>query len=133
MGVRLLQRTTRSLNLTIEGKAYYERISVLLREFEEADDALISGGKPQEKLTISTSVDFGQWLLVQSIPEFLRQYPEIEIDLRLSDRLVDKSCIQNKLFIAHQVELMSAIIHLRLGDTVRGRYIHWHRGIFPFY
>ena len=89
LGVRLLQRTTRSLNLTIEGKAYYERISVLLRELEEADDALISGGKPQGKLTISTSLDFGQWLLVQSIPEFLRQYPEIEIDLRLSDRFVD--------------------------------------------
>lgn len=89
LSVRLLQRTTRSLNLTTEGKAYYERVSVLLRELEEADDAVISGGKPRGKLTVATSLDFGQWLLVQSIPEFLRQYPEIEIDLRLSDRLVD--------------------------------------------
>lgn len=89
LGVRLLQRTTRSLNLTTEGKAYYESVSVLLRELKEADDAIISGGKPQGKLTVSTSLGFGQWLLVQSIPEFLRQYPGIEIDLRLSDRLVD--------------------------------------------
>lgn len=89
LGVRLLQRTTRSLSLTNEGAAYYERISRLLRELEEADDALISGGLPQGKLTISTSLDFGQWLLVQSIPEFLMQYLEIQIDLRLSDRFVD--------------------------------------------
>ncbi|PIG90993.1 LysR family transcriptional regulator [Gloeocapsopsis sp. IPPAS B-1203] len=89
LGVRLLQRTTRSLNLTVEGTAYYERVSRLLRELNEANDLIISGGKPRGKLTISTSLDFGQWLLVQSIPEFLAQYPEIQIDLQLSDRLVD--------------------------------------------
>ena len=89
LGVRLLQRTTRSLSLTNEGVAYYESVSKLLRELEEANDNVISGGKPQGKLTISTSLDFGQWLLVQSIPKFLEQYPNIEIDLRLSDRLVN--------------------------------------------
>ncbi|KAF3887461.1 MULTISPECIES: LysR family transcriptional regulator [Nostocales] len=89
LGVCLLQRTTRSLRLTPEGLGYYERISRLLRELEEANDSVVSGGKPCGKLTISTSLDFGQWLLVRSIPEFLAQYPEIQIDLRLSDRFVD--------------------------------------------
>lgn len=89
LGVRLLQRTTRSLSLTAEGTVYYERISRLLRELEEANDVVVSGGKPCGKLTISTSLDFGQGLLVQSMPAFLAQYPEIQIDLRLSDRLVD--------------------------------------------
>ena len=87
LGMRLLQRTTRSLSLTTEGTAYYERVSRLLRELEEADDAVISGGKPRGKLTISASLDFGQWL-VQSIPEFLAHYPEIQMDLRLGDRRV---------------------------------------------
>lgn len=81
LGVRLLQRTTRSLSLTTDGTAYYERVSRLLRELEEANDLVVSGRKPRGKLTISTSLDFGQWLLVQSIPEFLAQYPEIQIDL----------------------------------------------------
>ncbi|MBD2463656.1 LysR family transcriptional regulator [Oscillatoria sp. FACHB-1407] len=89
LGVRLLQRTTRSLSLTAEGAAYYERVSRLLRELDDANDLVISRGKPRGKLTVSTSLDFGQWLLVQSIPEFLAQYPEIQIDLRLSDRVVD--------------------------------------------
>ncbi|VEP13571.1 conserved hypothetical protein [Hyella patelloides LEGE 07179] len=115
LGVRLLQRTTRSLNLTTEGKAYYERISVLLRELEEANDALISGGKPQGKLTISTSLDFGQWLLVQSIPEFLRQYPGIEIDLRLSDRLVD--------LVVEGID-----VAIRLGDLEDSSLIRRHLG-----
>lgn len=89
LGVRLLQRTTRSLSLTTEGTAYYERVSRLLRELDDANDLVISRGKPRGKLTVGTSLDFGQWLLVQSIPEFLAQYPEIQIDLRLSDRVVD--------------------------------------------
>ena len=89
LGIRLLQRTTRSLNLTPEGTTYYEEVARLLRELEAAEQSIISGGQPKGKLTISAALDFGQWLLVQSIPQFMALYPEVEIDLRLSDRLVD--------------------------------------------
>ena len=113
LGVRLLQRTTRSLSLTIEGTAYYERVSRLLRELEEADDAVISGGKPQGKLTVSTSRDFGQWL-VQLIP-FLKHYPDLEIDLRLSDRRVD--------LVAEGID-----VAIRLGDLEDSSLIRRHLG-----
>lgn len=119
LGVRLLQRTTRSLSLTTEGTAYYERISRLLRELEEANDIVVSGGKPRGKLTISTSLDFGQWLLVQSIPEFLKQYPEIQIDLRLSDRLVD--------LVAEGID-----VAIRLGDLEDSSLICRHLGQTQF-
>jgi len=89
LGIGLLQRTTRSLNLTPEGTTYYEQVARLLRELEAADQSIVSGDKPKGKLTISASLDFGQWLLVQSIPQFMELYPDVEIDLRLSDRLVD--------------------------------------------
>lgn len=89
LGVRLLQRTTRSLSLTAEGSVYYERVSRLLRELDDANDLVMSRGVPRGQLTVSTSLDFGQSLLVQSIPNFLAQYPKIQLDLRLSDRLVD--------------------------------------------
>ncbi|MDJ0594721.1 MAG: LysR family transcriptional regulator [Pleurocapsa sp. MO_226.B13] len=115
LGVRLLQRTTRSLSLTNEGTAYYERVSRLLRELEEANDTVISGGKPQGKLTISTSLDFGQSLLVQSLPEFLQQYPDIEIDLRLSDRFVD--------LVVEGID-----VAIRLGDLEDSSLIRRHLG-----
>jgi len=119
LGVRLLQRTTRSLNLTVEGTAYYDRVSRLLRELNEANDLVISGGKPRGKLTISTSLDFGQWLLVQSIPEFLAQYPEIQIDLRLSDRLVD--------LVVEGID-----VAIRLGDLEDSSLIRKHLGRTQF-
>ena len=114
LGVRLLQRTTRSLSLTTEGIAYYERVSRLLRELEEADDAVSSGGKPRGKLTISASLDFGQWL-VQSVPEFLAQYPEIQIDLRLGDRRVD--------LVVEGID-----VAIRLGDLEDSSLIRRHLG-----
>lgn len=115
LGTRLLQRTTRSLSLTPEGTAYYECVARLLRELEEANDAIISGGKPHGKLTISASLDFGQWLLVQAMPAFLRHYPEIEVDLRLSDRLVD--------LVAEGID-----VAIRLGDLEDSGLIRRHLG-----
>ncbi|MEM9008390.1 MAG: LysR family transcriptional regulator [Cyanobacteria bacterium P01_F01_bin.86] len=115
LGVRLLQRTTRSLSLTVEGTAYYERVARLLQELDEANDVVISGGKPRGKLTISTSYEFGQSFLVQLMPDFLAQYPEIQIDLRLSDRLVD--------LVSEGID-----VAVRLGDLEDSSLIRRHLG-----
>ena len=119
LGIRLLQRTTRSLNLTPEGTTYYEEIARLLRELEAAEQSIISGGKPKGKLTISASLDFGQWLLVQSIPQFMSLYPEVEIDLRLSDRLVD--------LVVEGID-----IAIRLGELDNSSLIRTHLGKASF-
>lgn len=119
LNVRLLQRTTRALSLTTDGAAYYEPIARLLRELEDANDSVVSSDKPRGKLTVSASLDFGQWLLVQSIPEFLRQYPEIQIDLRLSDRLVD--------LVAEGID-----VAIRLGDLEDSSLIRRHLGQADF-
>ncbi len=89
LGIRLLQRTTRSLSLTAEGSAYYECVARLLQELDDANDSVISGGKPRGKITVSASLDFGEQFLVKRLPIFLSQYPEIQVDLRLTERLVD--------------------------------------------
>ena len=89
LGVRLLQRTTRSLSLPAEGAIYYERVSRLLQELDDVNDSVISGSRPQGKLTVSASLDFGQRFLVQLLPIFLAKYPEIQVNLRLTERLVD--------------------------------------------
>lgn len=119
LGVRLLQRTTRSLSLTSEGTLYYERVSRLLQELDDANDLLRSGGKPRGKLTISASLDFGQCFLVQALPAFLTQYPEIQVDLRLSDRLVD--------LVTEGID-----VAIRMGDLQDSSLIRKHLGLTPF-
>lgn len=89
LGVRLLQRTTRSLNLTAEGTIYYDRVARLLQELDDANDSIIARENPQGKLTVSTSLDFGQRFLVKRLPIFLAQYPDIEVNLQLTERIVD--------------------------------------------
>ncbi|MEO0457628.1 MAG: LysR family transcriptional regulator [Cyanobacteria bacterium P01_A01_bin.114] len=118
LGVRLLQRTTRSLSLTAEGTTYYERVARLLQELDEANDLVISGGKPRGKLTVSTSYEFGQSFLVHLMPKFLIQYPEIQIDLRLSDRLVD--------LVSEGID-----VAIRLGDLEDSSLIRRHLGYSP--
>lgn len=119
LGIRLLQRTTRSLSLTPEGTAYYEEVARLLRELEAAEQSILSGGKPKGKLTVSASLDFGQWLLVQSIPQFMSLYPEVEIDLRLSDRFVD--------LVVEGID-----VAVRLGDLDDSSLIRTHLGHASF-
>jgi DNA-binding transcriptional LysR family regulator len=117
LGVRLLQRTTRSLSLTTEGAAYYERITRLLSELEEANELVMSRGKPRGKLKITAPLDLGRWLLAQSIPDFLAQYPEIQVDLRLSDRFVDlvEECIDVAIRLGTLED--SSLIRRHLGQT----------------
>ncbi|MEM6254780.1 MAG: LysR family transcriptional regulator [Cyanobacteria bacterium P01_D01_bin.156] len=119
LGVRLLQRTTRSLSLTSEGTIYYERVARMLQELEDANDSIISGGKPRGKITVSASLDFGQSFLVQALPQFLNQYPEIQVELRLSDRLVD--------LVTEGVD-----VAIRLGELEDSSLIRQHLGQVRF-
>ncbi|WP_296256808.1 MULTISPECIES: LysR family transcriptional regulator [unclassified Pseudomonas] len=90
LGARLLNRTTRRQSLTEVGSAYYERCKHILIEAEAADSlAQVMNTTPRGKLRISAPVTFGSWGLMPFITGFLRRYPEVEIDLHLTDRYVD--------------------------------------------
>lgn len=89
-GVRLLNRTTRKLSLTDAGRAFYERIRPLLAELEELELALQADvQRPSGKLRISAPFTFGILHLGPAVAEFMRQYPEVKVDLELNDRTVD--------------------------------------------
>jgi DNA-binding transcriptional LysR family regulator len=89
-GVRLLNRTTRKLSLTDAGRAFYERIRPLLAELEELELALQADiQRPSGKLRISAPFSFGILHLGPAVAEFMRLYPEVAVDLELSDRRVD--------------------------------------------
>lgn len=90
LGVRLLNRTTRRLSLTDEGRAFYEHCRRILDEAREAVDALDSlGAAPRGVLRINAPMSFGVLHLGPAIAEFMHEYPEVEIDMTLNDRQID--------------------------------------------
>jgi len=90
LGARLLQRTTRSLNLTDVGAAYYERVHRIVSELGEAEAAVLDAqNTPRGILRISAPPDIGIVLLPRALPEFTQKYPEVEVVLDLSGRRVD--------------------------------------------
>ena len=90
LGVRLLNRTTRKVSLTAEGADYLRRCRRILDEVQDAEETLRgSRSKPQGLLRVDVPVAFGRYLLLPALPEFTRRYPDIELDIRLNDRMVD--------------------------------------------
>ncbi|TFY91966.1 LysR family transcriptional regulator [Pseudomonas kairouanensis] len=90
LGARLLNRTTRRQSLTELGGAYYERCKHILTEAEAADSlAQIMNDTPRGKLRITAPVTFGSYSLMPLVTQFLRDHPDVEIDLHLTDRFVD--------------------------------------------
>lgn len=90
LDVRLLRRSTRRVSLTEAGAAYLERCERLLADLIELEEG-VTGGRhePRGRLRISAGVSFAQEQLGALMPEFLARHPELEVELRLSDRHVD--------------------------------------------
>jgi len=90
LGVRLINRTTRSLRLTDEGAGYYDTCTRVLAEIEEADAAVSAGRvEPQGALKVAMPASFGHQHLAPLIPEFASRYPQVRLALSLSDRNVN--------------------------------------------
>lgn len=90
LGVRLLHRTTRRLSLTEAGTEYHRRAGQVLGLVQEAADVAAQQTRtPSGTLRIACSIGFGHGPLQPAISSFLRQYPDVQIDLQLSERTVD--------------------------------------------
>ncbi|MCW5604182.1 MAG: LysR family transcriptional regulator [Burkholderiales bacterium] len=90
LGTRLVHRTTRSINLTHEGSAYYESCRSILDELQAAENAVSEGrALLTGKLRIQMPLGLGQQVMVPLIVEFAELHPELTFDLELSDRESD--------------------------------------------
>jgi len=90
LGARLLQRTTRQVTLTDAGSRYLERARRILADVEEAEDA-VEGERtrPEGRLVISAPVGFGRLHVSPIVTAYLKRYPDVGVDLRLTDRVVN--------------------------------------------
>lgn len=87
LGVVLLNRTTRSLNLTEAGQSYYRRSKQILEELAELDDSTSQmGGSIKGVLKISAPIDFGSLYMVPVIKDYQRQFPEVKISMTLDNK-----------------------------------------------
>jgi len=86
LGVRLLHRTTRRLQMTAEGEAFFNRARPILTALDEAEaEVAAAGAQPRGLLRINCGSAFGRHQLTPAIPRFLESYPEIELDLTIDD------------------------------------------------
>ncbi len=90
LGARLLNRTTRALSLTEAGGAVYEHCARVVAAAEEAELAVHRlAAAPRGLLRVTASIAFGRQHVVPAIKDFLAAYPEVQVQLMLTDRLVD--------------------------------------------
>jgi DNA-binding transcriptional LysR family regulator len=90
LGTRLLVRSTRTMKLTPEGDVYLTRAQRILAEIAETEQIVAGGGKmvPRGLLRINASVGFGERCLLPVVPEFLALYPEVQLDISLTDGVI---------------------------------------------
>ncbi|MCF5646081.1 LysR family transcriptional regulator [Pseudomonas syringae] len=90
LGVQLLQRTTRQVSTTPDGKAYYQRCVSLLADLDDAEAAFSSkGAEPKGLLRVDLPVSLGRMIVIPALPEFTRRYPQVRLEIGMGDRPVD--------------------------------------------
>jgi DNA-binding transcriptional LysR family regulator len=115
LGARLLQRTTRSVTLTDAGARYLERARRILADVEEAESAAEGEQtRPGGRLVVSAPVGFGRLHVSPVMSAYLKRYPEVSAELRLSDRMVN--------LVEDGVDLAVRIGHLP-DSTLVGRHV----------
>ena len=90
LGVRLFQRTTRNLNATEQGKAFYRGACEVLESVEAAEAQVTAiTDSPRGSLYVAAPLGVGRRLIAPQVPAFLAEYPDVSVRLRLTDRKVD--------------------------------------------
>ncbi|MES1023407.1 LysR substrate-binding domain-containing protein [Gloeocapsa sp. BRSZ] len=90
LNTQLLNRSTRSITLTLQGQKYYDKAVQILQDVEAANLCVMEQGEvPRGILRVSLPVTFGRLHVAPILSEFLAQYPELKLDLQLSDGLAN--------------------------------------------
>ncbi|MGE7468014.1 LysR family transcriptional regulator [Bosea sp. NPDC003192] len=89
LGARLINRSTRKLQLTAEGQAFHQRCVTILSDIAEAECEAAAGRAPRGRVRVNANVAFGNQILLPLLPAFLAEHPELSVDLVFTDQVVD--------------------------------------------
>ncbi|WP_312164328.1 LysR family transcriptional regulator [Phenylobacterium sp.] len=89
LGARLLNRSTRKLQLTPEGEAFFARSVQVLADIDEAEREVLAGAAPRGRVRVNSVVDLGRQFVLPLVPAFLERHPDVTLDLVLTDQVVD--------------------------------------------
>lgn len=118
LGCRLFQRTTRRLSLTQAGQQFLDRIEPIVGELQATTESVQSEVEQiRGKLSIAASVAFGQLCILPFVDSFLSDYPDIQLDLKFSDRNIDLVTEQVDFAIRLAPAIESNVVRSRLMAT----------------
>ena len=117
LGTRLVSRSTRQLQLTPEGCAFYERGVRILADLEEAERCASEHTAPRGRLRVNANVPFGHHFLLPLVPEFLERHPDVTLDIVLTDEVID--ILEQRTDVAVRAGPLksSSLVARKLGGT----------------
>ncbi len=118
LGARLMNRTTRKLSLTEAGEAYYREVREILSQLDDLDATITEQtAAPRGILRVSAPRNFGESTLLEPLFEFTRAHPDVTLDLRLEDRMVD--LVEEGIDVALRISRMSdtSLIARKIAET----------------
>lgn len=119
LGVRLLLRSTRALALTAEGENYLRAARRILADLSSAEQAIADQGAPRGRLHVSAAQAHGRLAIVPLLGDFVRLYPQILVDISLSDRVADVAAVEADVAIRFGPLPDSLLIARKLGESPR--------------
>ncbi|MCX5496965.1 LysR family transcriptional regulator [Kaistia dalseonensis] len=117
LGARLINRSTRKLQLTPEGSAFYERCTTILADLDEAERSVSTGERAVGRIRINTSASFGNHLLAPLVAEFLALHPGVTLDIVQTDKVVDLMEERTDIAIRAGPMKSSSLVARKLGAT----------------
>jgi DNA-binding transcriptional LysR family regulator len=89
LGARLVNRSTRGLQFTAEGRSFYDRSVRLLADLDEVERSVAEAEVPSGKIRVSANLPVGRLLLLPIVPAFLEAYPKLSLEISLTDHVID--------------------------------------------
>ncbi|MEY9779748.1 LysR family transcriptional regulator [Sinorhizobium fredii] len=117
LGVRLVNRSTRKLQLTPEGHAFYERTTRILADIDEAERCASAGESPTGRVRLNVNASFGVHILMPLVPEFRARFPAVTLDIIQTDAVVDLMEARADVAVRAGPLKSSTLIARKLGAT----------------
>ncbi|HVI88161.1 MAG TPA: LysR family transcriptional regulator [Dongiaceae bacterium] len=117
LGTRLINRSTRALQLTAEGSTFYQRALKVLAELDEAERLAGSDTKISGRIRLNTNASFHAHILAPVLPLFIERYPEVTLDLVLTDTVIDLLQERTDVVVRAGPLKNSALMARKLGET----------------